>query len=92
MQILSLFIGLLALFVSVENMIYLFRFRSRVADMLTSIAKTVAKLGEEREAEPERPNDAGKVWEEAINNLMSYELKGYGLNLEFLQKEDELNG
>lgn len=92
MQILTLCIGLLALFLTVENMVCLFRFRSKATDLLSKLTLAVSELKKAREEEEQSNRDAGKAWEEGINNLMNYELQGYGLNLDFLQKEDELNG
>ena len=92
MQILNLCVGLLALALAIYDLVFMRRQDQTLRDMLASLALTVTKLKQEQTEEEQQKKDAGKAWEEAINNLMSYELKGYGLNLDFLQKEDETNG
>jgi hypothetical protein len=92
MQILNICVGLLALALAIYDLVSLHRLDKSLKDMLASLALTVTKLKQEQTEEEQQKKDAGKAWEEAINNLMSYELKGYGLNLDFLQKEDETNG
>ena len=92
MQILNLCVGLLALALAIYDLVFMRRLDQTLRDMLASLALTVTKLKQEQTEEEQQKKEAGKAWEEGINNLMNYELKGYGLNLDFLQKEDETNG
>ena len=88
-QIFVLFLAVCAAAMAFYLHYRLNRMRDELMDIVANLALEVSKLDKEEE-EPQRPDqDAGRAWEEAINNLMAYELKDYGLNVGFLHREDE---
>lgn len=89
--ILSFLCGV-SLFLSVFTLSKLTRSIDEYSEIVSNLALTVAKLDVKEEKTEQERDDAAKLWEDAVNNLMSYELKNYGLDVSFLHKEDDVNG
>ena len=91
MQYITLTIALFALLVAVLDLCFNFARREENVERLASLALKVAEL-EKAQGNAENYPDMSKRWEDGLNNMMEYSLKGYGLNTDFLKKDGDADG
>lgn len=92
MAVLTLTAALSALLLALVGFYFALILRERTASQLASLAQEVAELKKAREEDEKQAEQAGAAWEEGLNNMMAYTLKGYGLNTDFLKQEGDVDG
>lgn len=85
MDVLTLVVALLALMLSICCLFLLLLERSRSISRIANMAAGIVALKKERDEAESEKGKAGEMWQKGIDGIMAYELKNYGLNVDFLK-------
>ena len=92
MELLTLILSLTAIFMAAAGIYLVLRYRETTDSEMANLALHVAEQKKEFDEREEQERKSAQAWDEGINNMMSYTLKGYGLNTDFLSKEESRDG
>lgn len=92
MAYLTLTLAIFAAFTGSAAFFLVIIWKGSTDDKLASMALKMVELQKQLEAEERQPFDPAAKWDEGLNNMMEYTLKGYGLNTDFLKKDGDVDG
>lgn len=91
MQYITLTIAIFAAALAFVDLCFIVTRHDMVSERFANLALKVAEL-EKAQKEDKPYLDMSARWDEGINNMMEYQLRGYGLNTDFLKKDGDSDG